>query len=150
MRSADFKAGMTVKVDVDGDGENLVKVIIKDLDLEACAFMTTEGEYITFDQVHGWKPKMEVCFVCEGEGTTVNPDIDCNGLTREDFDDDPDFREDYMAGRYDITCRGCGGLRVVPEGRRRQLSEAADDRRLAAREDGNVEAYMHAHDYRYG
>jgi hypothetical protein len=28
---------------------------------------------------------------------------------------DPDFEESYFAGHYDVTCRECGGKRVVPE-----------------------------------
>lgn len=58
--------------------------------------------------------EMRVCSICRGRGRMVNPSIDCGGLTREDFDD-PDFAEDYRAGRYNVTCSGCGGLRVVPE-----------------------------------
>jgi hypothetical protein len=50
-----------------------------------------------------------VCSVCEGKGTHVNPSIDCDGLTAEDFADDPDFAEDYMAGTYDQTCNRCKG-----------------------------------------
>ena len=59
--------------------------------------------------------KFEVCPTCRGKGTHVNPSIDCNGLTAEDFAEDPDFAEDYFSGRYDQTCNGCGGQRVVPE-----------------------------------
>lgn len=56
----------------------------------------------------------EVCGTCGGAGKHVNPSIDSHGLTREDFDEDPDFREDYFSGRYDVTCNECGGRRVVP------------------------------------
>lgn len=56
----------------------------------------------------------EVCPHCEGSGTMVNPAVDGNGLTAEDFADDPDFEEAYFAGRYDIPCDTCHGLRVVP------------------------------------
>lgn len=58
--------------------------------------------------------KFDVCPVCEGKGTHVNPSIDAGGLTARDFDDDPDFREDYLGGRFDQTCNRCGGKRVVP------------------------------------
>jgi hypothetical protein len=54
----------------------------------------------------------KVCSVCRGKGTHVNPNIDRHGLSREDFDEDPDFREDYMNGRYDMVCNGCKGERV--------------------------------------
>ena len=32
----------------------------------------------------------EVCPTCDGRGSHVNPSIDCNGLTQEDFYEDPD------------------------------------------------------------
>lgn len=57
----------------------------------------------------------EVCDLCSGKGTHVNPSIDCQGLTQEDFDEDPDFREDYFSGRYDEVCYRCHGKRVEPE-----------------------------------
>lgn len=98
-----------------------------------------------------------LCPVCEGHGTTVNPNIDGNGLTSEDFADDPDFAEDYMNGAFDIVCRAfdivcraCNGKRVVTPDVPEKLAQAAADRRLAAREDGNFEAYCYASDHRYG
>ena len=57
--------------------------------------------------------KYEVCETCEGKGKHVNPSIDSHGLSREDFDDDPDFAEDYMSGRYDVPCNECHGNRVA-------------------------------------
>lgn len=63
---------------------------------------------------HTLKLKFEVCDTCEGRGKYVNPAIDSHGLTREDFDDDPDFEEGYFSGRYDVTCGVCKGERVVP------------------------------------
>lgn len=56
--------------------------------------------------------KYEVCGMCRGSGKTTNPNIDCGGISREDFDEDPDFEEEYFAGKYDITCVQCKGLRV--------------------------------------
>jgi RecJ-like exonuclease len=91
-----------------------------------------------------------ICPVCEGDGTTVNPAIDGNGLTAEDFSDDPDFREDYFSGKYDIQCRACNGTGKIRESEVEELEQAAEDRALAAREDGNFEAYQHARDWRYG
>ena len=58
--------------------------------------------------------RFAVCPLCSGTGKVVDPDIDCCGLTREDFDDDPDFEEDYFDGVYDVTCPQCRGERVVP------------------------------------
>jgi hypothetical protein len=58
--------------------------------------------------------RFEVCQCCDGKGKYVNPNIDRHGLSREDFDQDPDFAEAYMEGQYDITCEECEGRRVVP------------------------------------
>jgi hypothetical protein len=91
-----------------------------------------------------------ICPVCDGEGKTVNPNIDAHGLTAEDFREDPDFAEDYKSGIYDITCAACNGMRVVKRARLKRLEEAAEERALAAREDGDFESYRVAHDYRYG
>jgi hypothetical protein len=59
--------------------------------------------------------KYAVCSRCRGEGSHVNPAIDGHGLSREDFDEDPDFEEAYFEGRYDVTCHECKGERVVLE-----------------------------------
>ena len=56
-----------------------------------------------------------VCDTCDGKGKHVNPSIDSNGLSREDFDNDPDFEEDYFNGFYDVDCNECHGKRVSPE-----------------------------------
>lgn len=100
--------------------------------------------------------KYEVCPVCDGEGKHVNPAIDGNGITgsemAEILADDPDFLDDYMEGMYDVVCRCCEGRRVVliEDNVTEKLREAADDRRIAALEDGDWEAYSHARDWRYG
>lgn len=57
----------------------------------------------------------EVCTKCCGTGSIVNPAIDGNGLTREDFDQDPGFEEDYFSGVYDIQCPECDGERLIAE-----------------------------------
>lgn len=56
----------------------------------------------------------EVCPTCDGNGKYVNPSIDSHGLTHEDFED-PDFKESYLSGGYDVQCAECKGRRVVPE-----------------------------------
>lgn len=55
----------------------------------------------------------EVCPTCSGSGTVVNPSIDAGGITREAFDDDPQFERDYFGGRFDVKCPSCTGKRVV-------------------------------------
>jgi hypothetical protein len=65
------------------------------------------------DETHHAVPVcFEVCPTCQGSGRHVNPSADCHGLSREDFDD-PDFREDYFGGRYDVDCYDCHGKNVV-------------------------------------
>lgn len=59
--------------------------------------------------------KFEVCSLCKGTGKHVNPDIDSHGITSEEFDNDPEFQENYFSGRYDVQCYNCAGRRVVPE-----------------------------------
>lgn len=72
--------------------------------------------------------RYQVCPVCDGRGTHVNPSIDCGGLSSEDFADDPGFRDDYFGGSYDVTCYTCRGNRVVPE----PDTSACDPEALAA------------------
>ena len=57
--------------------------------------------------------KFEVCGVCEGKGTHVNPSIDCNGISARKFHEDPEFAEMYFGGAYDVACYECKGDRVV-------------------------------------
>lgn len=54
-----------------------------------------------------------VCDRCRGKGTHVNPNIDGHGLSSDDFDNDPDFRESYFNGDYDVHCHECKGNRVI-------------------------------------
>lgn len=58
--------------------------------------------------------KFEVCSLCEGRGKHVNPSIDAHGISREEFDEDPDFEQDYRSGAYDVDCYVCHGKRVEP------------------------------------
>ena len=54
------------------------------------------------------------CPRCRGKRTHVNPAIDGNGLSAEDMDEaGPEFRDDYMAGVYDVACFECGGAGSV-------------------------------------
>ena len=56
-----------------------------------------------------------VCHRCEGRGTHVNPAVDGNGISAEEFAEDPDFAESYVRGDYDVQCEKCGGARVLVE-----------------------------------
>jgi hypothetical protein len=74
------------------------------------------------------RTKYKVCPNCEGSGTTVNPSIDGNGLSWEDFDEaGPEFVEDYFSGVYDVACAECEGNRVIedsPEAEEQRAYEA--------------------------
>jgi hypothetical protein len=58
--------------------------------------------------------KIVVCPCCGGRGVKDNPAF-ANGISQEEFDEDPDFREQYMAGVYDVPCYECKGRNVVAE-----------------------------------
>lgn len=79
--------------------------------------------------------KYEVCPTCEGSGKHVNPSIDSDGISGEDFDEDPDFREQYFSGAYDVTCYGCKGKRVILEIDRDNVDAAILERIDAKLED---------------
>lgn len=72
-----------------------------------------EGEEIE----HELPIRFCVCGTCEGSGKHVNPSIDAHGITSEEWDRDwdPEEREGYFRGDYDVTCSECNGERVVPE-----------------------------------
>ena len=60
-----------------------------------------------------YRAEYVVCVVCNGRGSHVNPAIDSQGLSSEDFAQDPDFAEGYFSGVYDVQCSGCLGRRVA-------------------------------------
>ena len=105
--------------------------------------------------------KWDICDLCDGEGTHVNPAIDAGGLSQEDFEQDPSFTEAYFNGIYDVPCRQCGGTgkMLVPvdaqdyiewnNQRANDRAEAAAERRMAARENGDWESYSSAGDMRW-
>ncbi|MAG27855.1 hypothetical protein CMI47_20200 [Candidatus Pacearchaeota archaeon] len=73
-----------------------------------------DNEYLPADHDGKFRVSVKriVCEICRGRGEIVNPAIDASGLTAEDFDEDPEFYENYMSGAYDTLCSGCQGLRV--------------------------------------
>jgi len=58
--------------------------------------------------------RFDICHLCRGKGTHVNPSIDCGGLTQDDWDCDPYFEDEYFSGSYDMPCNECNAKRVVP------------------------------------
>lgn len=65
--------------------------------------------------------RFEVCPRCRGSRTHVNPAIDGNGITASEMEElGDDFRDDYVAGVYDVQCQECDGdglVLVLDEGR---------------------------------
>ena len=58
--------------------------------------------------------KHDVCPECEGHGKVLCEGLRGVAFTHEDMSEaGPDFREDYMSGRYDVQCPECHGRRVV-------------------------------------
>lgn len=53
-----------------------------------------------------------ICGHCRGEGKSS---AYLGAFTREDFDEDPDFAEEYMQGSYDKPCTPCNGTGKVKE-----------------------------------
>ena len=55
-----------------------------------------------------------VCPRCNGRGRHVNPSIDGDGFTGEEWADmDEDFKESYWNGHFDVVCSVCNGLRIT-------------------------------------
>lgn len=90
--------------------------------------------------------RFEVCGTCEGKGRHVNPSIDAHGIGPEEFDADPDFREDYLAGVHDVRCAECRGERVVPVPDREAAQEAALQAFDAWQDSEHQEARERAHE----
>ncbi len=82
--------------------------------------------------------KFELCPRCRGVGSHVNPAVDGQGLSREDFDQDPGFEEAYFRGDYDVACHRCAGEKVIKVVDRERATpeelEAFDAQEEAARE----------------
>lgn len=78
---------------------------------------------------------VKVCTRCRGTGTHTNPAIDGNGITASEMDeidnDDPDFRDNYMNGMYDVVCELCGGKRVIEDSPEADEARAFDAECLA-------------------
>ena len=81
--------------------------------------------------------KFELCPRCRGVGSHVNPAVDGQGISQEDFDQDPDFQEAYFRGDYDVACHRCQGEKVIKVIDRERATEAekklfdANERELA-------------------
>lgn len=92
--------------------------------------------------------KWAICDCCDGHGgTSRHVECDGGGFTSSEWaEQDEDFREDYLAGRYDRPCDECSGSgkiqiadydRMSPEDIKayeQQLSDDADYHAMCAAE----------------
>lgn len=83
--------------------------------------------------------EFDVCPVCDGKGTHVNPSIDAHGITADEFSDDPDFRDEYFSGRYDVPCYACKTKRVYPQ----PNAKTDEEKEILARVDEWMEDEYH-------
>tara|TARA_Y100000310_G_scaffold73381_2_gene69521 strand:- start:740 stop:1291 length:552 start_codon:yes stop_codon:yes gene_type:complete len=135
----------------DGEGNHDPKAVINLVDKVAL-----KGEYKGKKALIINAPiRNALCPHCEGDGTMVNPNIDCGGLSQEDFDDDPDFEEDYHSGRYDIQCSHCKGEKIVHAVNFDYVNEGSDVDLILkavdeAEEDRYADAYERANELKWG
>lgn len=77
-----------------------------------------------------------VCPECEGDGTVL-----CDAFrgvaVDQELMEDPDFREEYFGGHYDVVCPTCKGNRVVD---RKEWEAGEEQRRADAEYRAEVEA----------
>lgn len=98
----------------------------------------------------GFPTKYEVCPVCNGKGTHVNPSIDAGGLTYEDFDQDPEFYHDYMSGMYDVTCNHCEGRTTILVVDRDRLTDAQREELEEIEQDAREDRALYLAEMRAG
>jgi hypothetical protein len=93
--------------------------------------------------------RFALCPTCVGHGHHVNPGVDDEGISAQEFYDDPDFYEAYRSGMYNVTCYECDGERVVPvvdtgmcdPERLKRYNEEVDERLYLAAKDRRDRAY---------
>lgn len=88
--------------------------------------------------------KRIVCPRCDGTGTHVNPNIDGHGISPDEFNQDPDFKEAYFRGDYDVTCEECHGRNVVEVVDWEALTPKMQER-LQRYEDAESQAYWESY-----
>jgi DnaJ-class molecular chaperone len=91
----------------------------------------------TGDEVEHIVPsKWIICPTCEGGGTDKGRSVECDGggFTASEWNDqDPDFRQDYLAGVYDKPCEPCAG-----SGKVQTIDRKLCDKKLLAQYDQDI------------
>jgi RecJ-like exonuclease len=70
--------------------------------------------------------RWEICTRCEGCGTDRGASVECDGggFTSEEWaEQDDDFKQDYLAGRYDRPCAYCDGSGKVQRADRKRMTK---------------------------
>jgi DnaJ-class molecular chaperone len=92
--------------------------------------------------------RWKICSSCDGHATDRGASVECDGggfTSSEWAEQDDDFREDYLAGRYDQPCAHCDGLgRVKVADFARMSPEHAELYREQMRESDECEAIHRA------
>lgn len=100
----------------------------------------TDEDGAEFEQTLPWR--WEICPRCEGHGTTTaHVECDGGGFTASEWaEQDEDFREDYIAGRYDRPCPHCEGGKVKVADRDRMPPEQVEQYDAQLQADADCEA----------
>lgn len=71
-------------------------------------------------------------------------------MTREDFDNDPDFEEDYFSGTYNVDCYRCNGRTTEPVVDERKCSKEQIDLLHKIEEAEELDRQERAYEMRMG
>lgn len=90
--------------------------------------------------------KRVICHGCDGDGTELRGGLKGAAFSQEEMDEDPDFRESYFGGDFDVACSVCNGEKIILEHEEKGLPDniMADFER-ADRERREHEAEVAAH-----
>lgn len=92
--------------------------------------------------------KRIVCDECGGEGTELRGSLKGHVVSDESLSD-PDFRQSYFGGDYDVPCSCCEGKRVIDVVDEENLTPKMADRYWRAVEDKRRSDAEYAAEQRY-
>ena len=96
---------------------------------EAISIIDGEIEFTLYhpngdEEIVGLKTISVTCEICDGSGSVVDPVIDSCGISPDEFGADPEFRDNYFSGRYDVKCSDCNGTGITRQPCRNSNSKA--------------------------